>query len=126
MNDPYHCLLSDLKKEEQKEINNIEEKNEIDKPKTKDETYDKKTSIEKNNDNDKKIQLSEYIIKKITDSHNIRNTLILTIVYFILNSSSLVQALNEKTEFLFINGSYNTIGHILICLILSSIFIFSF
>ena len=141
MNDPYHCLLSDLNQKkldananvnvnENVNLNAINEK--VKEPKNSLPESDKNTIIEnKDTMNIGKIKeenvndMLNYFIKKITNSQNIRNTLILTILYILLNSSLISNIIKEKAEFLFTDGVYNNLGKILIALILSSVFIFS-
>ena len=139
MNDPYHCLLSDLNQKKidanananvNVNVNAIDEK--VKEPKNSLPESDKNTIIEnKDTMNIGKIKeenvndMLNYFIKKITNSQNIRNTLILTILYIVLNSPLISNIIKEKAEFLFTDGVYNNLGKILIALILSSVFIFS-
>ena len=134
MNDPYHCLLSDLN---QKKLDtnanansNVNEK--VKESKNSLPESEKNTIIDnKDTTNMGKIKeenvndMLNYFIKKITNSQNIRNTLILTILYIVLNSPLISNIIKEKAEFLFTDGVYNNLGKILIALILSSVFIFS-
>ena len=144
MNDPYHCLLSDLNQKkldanvntnvntyvnENVNENGINQK--IKEPKNSLPESEKNTIIDKDTTNNGKIKeenlndMLNYFIKKITNSQNIRNTLILTILYIVLNSPLMSNIIKEKAEFLFTDGVYNNLGKILIALILSSVFIFS-
>ena len=134
MNDPYHCLLSDLNKKKL-DINANANANtttdEVKENKTISTETEKKNMTENKDTTNDKVkeekanEILEYFSKKITNSKNIRNTLILTILYILLNSPLISNIIKEKAEFLFTEGVYNNLGKIFISLILSSVFIFS-